>query len=420
MNIENDNTSEDNNQLIEQFNVNVELEKECKEFKRNQCPIKLGDDYMNFEGRKNFFKQARIRKLGYSPDLLCPIIIAIVSLFLTVFYLFIFLFSYDILSFIILVIQYIFSVLSQLLTFPDYEVYNTRGDFEDYLTKILNCSVKIFMKSGKKTIQVPADYTIDIIGEIDIPKDINFIAMSEIQIYINSNIKKFKEQAKKLYNNIEYSFVYKYDGQKFKCVPKIWMVNSNKLFSNIDCFDSILCILLLRWIRALYYRYSSFYNYVLIYPAKLVTQGDYIFSNTKINFQGHEFKSDNFTRVEINQKDSEEFEKDLEKKKKKEEKKRDKELNTFTLSDFSISRLYDLSVIREYNSVYAILEVDGYDRKRVYLGEMDPNIEEQIIKDETKEKVYIPKGINKKITVIISPYRLEFYIADVYFKFDKI
>jgi len=166
--------------------------------------------------------------------------------------------------------------------------------------------------------------------------------------------------------------------------------------------------------------FEPFYNYVLIYPAKLVTQGDYIFSNTKINFQGHEFKSDNFTRVEINQKDSEEFEKDLEKKKKKEEKKRDKELNTFTLSDFSINRLYDLSVIREYNSVYAILEVDGYDRKRVYLGEMDPNIEEQIIKDETKEKVYIPKGINKKITVIISPYRLEFYIADVYFKFDKI
>ena len=144
MNIENDNTSEDNNQLIEQFNVNVELEKECKEFKRNQCPIKLGDDYMNFEGRKNFFKQARIRKLGYSPDLLCPIIIAIVSLFLIVFYLFIFLFSYDILSFIILVIQYIFSVLSQLLTFPDYEVYNTRGDFEDYLPSL--------SREGKKGI----------------------------------------------------------------------------------------------------------------------------------------------------------------------------------------------------------------------------------------------------------------------------
>ena len=76
----------------------------------------------------------------------------------------------------------------------------------------------------------------------------------------------------------------------------------------------------------LYYRYSSFYNYVLIYPAKLVTQGDYIFSNTKINFQGHEFKSDNFTRVEINQKDFEEFEKDLEMKKKKRKKKEIKSL----------------------------------------------------------------------------------------------
>lgn len=421
MNIEED-SNENDNQLMEVFNV--EFEKECKEFKPNKCPIEIGKEkeYCRFGGI-NKFHHAKMRKMDFS-FLLFPVLISLATFFIVAFLLIVVILTKDIFSIILLSINYIIAFIIQLNTFPMPIVYFSRDKFEIYIKKILNCGVKIMMESKEKTVPFPGEYTTDIIGQIDIPKDINFIKIKEMDIFINKNLKGFKDKTKNLYKEPEFYFIYKYQNKNLKLGEKIFMVNSDKEYSNIDFFDSILCILLLHGLRTLYYIYSSYYKYIEITPSKLITDVESINTTTKINFQGNIFKpTNNSTKIQINPNQVEIVEKDFQNKKDKEEKnkqklKKEKE-NTFTLSDFSIYNLFDLEIIRIYDNVYAIIEMPGYNRKKIHIGYYDKSVQQETLQDDTFEKVYIPAGLYIKIRIIIKPYYLEFFFGNEYRKYER-
>lgn len=414
-------TRDNEEHLIEGFNV--ELEKEPTSFMPNKCPIQLGTVYFQMEGRQNF-KEAKRGRYNYR-YLLKPAIFSIIYFLICSFILVSFILTKHISCIIIFIINYCIATIIQLHTFPSPQIYYSRKEFEDYIEKILNCSIKIYVKDGvkgEKRAQMPGEYVTDIIGTINIPKNINFIIIEGIDIFINSNLNDFKEKAKKTYKLPRYDYIYEYQNKAFKCERKKFMVNSNKRYSNIDFFDSILCILLLHWIRTLYYIYSSHYRYIRIFPAKLISNVQCMDSPTKINFQGIEYKPNNYTNVEINQNNVDQLENDYDIKKNKEKrikekeerrkkKLKEKEENTETLSDFSIYNFYDLEIIREFSDIYYILKFPGYKKIKKWLGTYDSSIEEQTITDEATKKIYIPRGLNIKISIIIYEERVDFYLG---------
>ena len=415
-------SEENDNQLMEVFNV--ELETECKKFKSNKCPIQIGKgtEYFKFGGLDKF-THAKIKKIDYS-ILLVPTLFSFIPFFIVAYLLIVVILTKDKACIILLCIHYLPAFILQLATFPRPQIFDSREDFEIYLRKILNCGVKILVKNGKDIVPFPGEYTADIIGQIDIPKNINFILIKKMDIFINSNLKKFKEKTKNLYKDPKFHLIYKYNNEKFNFEERLFMVNSNKEYSNVDFFDAILCLLLLHGFRTLYYMYSSFYKYIEITPSKLVTDVQSFNSTTKINFQGNIFKpNNNCIRIDINTDKVEQLEKEFQKKKDKEEHrkqqiKKEKD-NTFTLSDFSISKLFDLEIIRVYDDVYALIDLPGYNRKKIHIGYYDESIQEETLKDDTYEKVYIPRGLNKEVRIVIKPYYLDFFFGNEYRQYER-
>ena len=89
------------------------------------------------------------------------------------------------------------------------------------------------------------------------------------------------------------------------------------------------------------------------------------------------------------------------------------------MSDFSISKLFDLEIIRTFDDVYALIDMPGYNRKKIHIGYYDKSVEEETLQDDTYEKVYIPRGLKKKIRIIIRPYYLEFFLGSEYRKYER-
>ena len=121
MNIE-DSSTENDNQLMEVFNV--EIGKECKEFRPNKCPIQFGKgkDYNKFSGNK--FRQAKIKKFDNS-NLLLPAIISIISFFIVTYLLVVAILVKNIFCIILFCLNYIFAFIIQLYTFPNPRIYNS-------------------------------------------------------------------------------------------------------------------------------------------------------------------------------------------------------------------------------------------------------------------------------------------------------
>ena len=88
------------------------------------------------------------------------------------------------------------------------------------------------------------------------------------------------------------------------------MVNSDKKTTNVDFLDFILCIFLLHWIRALFFKKSA-YKCLDITPIKLISRNKIADSPTKINFQGNIIKPKNmFIEEQVNYDDIKKFEDD--------------------------------------------------------------------------------------------------------------
>ena len=121
-------------------------------------------------------------------------------------------------------------------------------------------------------VELPVEFTTDITGEIDIPDNINIIKLEEIQYFIDLKIKNLIKKFEKAYGNYRASFIHIFHNSKFKSKTFYYWIDSNKKSTNINFISLILSIFLLHWIKAIYIYGSGIFNYVVIYPAKLLSR----------------------------------------------------------------------------------------------------------------------------------------------------
>ena len=76
----------------------------------------------------------------------------------------------------------------------------------------------------------------------------------------------------------------------FFTIKFYYWIDSNKQSTNINFISLILSIFLLHWIKAIYIYCSSKFNYVVIYPEKLLSRDIPINTNTKINIHGNIYR----------------------------------------------------------------------------------------------------------------------------------
>ena len=76
----------------------------------------------------------------------------------------------------------------------------------------------------------------------------------------------------------------------FFTIKFYYWIDSNKQSTNINFISLILSIFLLHWIKAIYIYCSSKFNYVVIYPAKLLSRDIPINTKTKINSHGNIYR----------------------------------------------------------------------------------------------------------------------------------
>ena len=318
--------------------------------------------------------------------------------------------------------NYFFASIIQLGTFPDFEAYKSRSEFEDELKRRLNLSPCIYLSHGKQKIKLPGNYIIDMTGEIDIPKSVNFIKIKRPIYNLCDNLYNMKRQARETYNAV-YAFTVENlkNGKRVNYDTSSYIANSYKDYSNIGFSDFILSLLLLHWIKFLYCIFSYYYVYVEITPIKLISRNYIRDSPTKINFQGTIFRPKNCIYKEINDPSFTKFEKDIsnyqlkqerkeQERKEEREREREKKRNTHTLSDFSVEDLFDLYIKERDDYVYAYLQFNGKKEEEIPLGPYDEDVEEEIL-EEGKEKKYIPNGINMTVTILTYPREIEIFIG---------
>ena len=323
---------------------------------------------------------------------------------------------------ILFCVNYFFASIVQLITFTDFQVFKSRGDFEEDLKKILNISPFIYLSKGRDKIKLPGEYIIDMTGEIDIPESVNFIIIKEPIYNICDNLYNMREQAETIYKG-SYTFTaenYK-NGKKVHYGTRSYIVNSDNDYVNIGFFDFVLSLLLLHWVKFLYCIFSYYYVYVEITPIKLISKNYIRESPTKINFQGKIFRPKSFIHKEIKDDGLAKLETGIsnyqlkqeriqQERKEEKEREREKRRRTHTLSDFSVEDLFDLYIKERDNYVYAYLKFNDKKEEEIPLGPYDEDVEEQILK-EGKEKKYIPKGINMTVTILTYPREIEILIG---------
>ena len=399
---------EDDLQNLEGFNSIKDIGSPDS-FRENKCPIKLGENYFGYSQKK--FKISKLCKPNYKSLLNYSII----PIYLTiVFYLLLtgVILTGDTETIVHLVLIYIIASFYQLATFPNIVRYNSKEQFEKYLNEYLNSNVTIKLKEEKNIVELPIEFTTDITGEIGIPDNIHIIRLEEVQYFIDSKIKNLIKKFDKAYGNYTISFIHIYNNSKFKSKTFYYWIDSNKKSTNINFISLILSIFLLHWIKAIYMHCSSRFNYVTIYPAKLLSRDASINSNSKLNIHGNIYRPErNNVQVEITEeikkgldkleqdynKEMSRIEKEKKARQKKQEEIEDRKRNTETLSDFS-TNLYKFKIKRVYNKVEARIKFPHYKKIIKPLGKYDPTVKEEFI-EEGSETVVIPNGYNIKIFI---------------------
>ena len=127
--------------LLEGFKNEPKVE--CTQFRSNV--ILINEKIHGIKG-KSFINAKRLRPKDYkrSKDhfyLLIPILYFFVVIFLAVSVYF----TKNIFILILLCVNYFFASIVQLITFTDFQVFKSRGDFEEDLKKILNISPFIYL-----------------------------------------------------------------------------------------------------------------------------------------------------------------------------------------------------------------------------------------------------------------------------------
>ncbi len=471
-----DDTNKEKDQF-ETFNVEINV-KDSKEFITNDIPKILKnnmDKYKKLNDINKFFSSKIVefnKKYGF-----CHIFLNFIFSFTFYCLLLTSILTIRVMTIILTIIIYILGEIIQISIIPNLFKYKSRLDFESEMNKILNGYSMITFykeKENQNSFQYPCRYTIDVTGEINIPKNINFIKIGKIQFFVekkdfNNFDKKYKTLYKKnifikdyietFYNT---SLIY---GNKEPILyhNSFYYLNSNSEGYSINFVIKFLSIFLLQWIYALISLLKK-EKFVIIYPAKLITINDIQESPTKIVVHGNELNHEKYitgpigledlTKLEkeyeeyknkekielerrkkkreekqkkieekqkkIEEKERIEREKEEEKKRKREEEERLKRENTETLSRFSDNN-YSIKVYRVYEDVYLDLSVwqkeeDNYEDE-MYLGKLNTNIkEERNHLPQNNSYLYTPNGFDIKIQITHYEYRYNISIGE---KFNR-
>ena len=141
-----------------------------------------------------------------------------------------------------------FYVQARLLHTNNDYLENTEQLLKDDLKKILNCHVEYHFRYYKNKLKYPGKYITDATGEINIPKDINFVKIGKY-IYLEKDFMNFKDNFFKYYKEERgygHEVIYNEKQFTFKC--KIYNINNAPL---VNMSTRIMSLLMLQRIKAI-------------------------------------------------------------------------------------------------------------------------------------------------------------------------
>ena len=315
---------------------------------------------------------------------------------------------------IYLIIVYLLGTIIQIYIVPIPCLYYSKMEFDENMKRLFNSTVHISLKSKKDAIEYPIKYISDITGEINIPKDIEYVKIGRIQYYFEEDFLTFTKQYKSIIGNYTVSKKLSYKNEPIKKVYLYYALNSVSNAYSINMINRILCLMLLQWISALYNKLKP-KKCVIIYPAKLITT-NLKNSNTNINVHGKGINIESYIYANMQSEKADKLREDYTKKmndiaEKKRQKEKEKERiseqkrklreNTEILSTWDNINYY-IKVQKVYDNVEVKLEIyynDKTIKKKIDVGNYEPDAEERE-EDEGNSSIYYPRGKNIKIEVI--------------------
>ena len=407
-------------QPLEKLNVEMPINSKNNKFKKNKCPVKLkANGYIKF-GNKD--ERDKFISSGISPIFpLKYLDIAVCFLYSFTFYtlLITYIVSKETILLVFLILVYIISILMQTIAVPKMEKMKSRAEFDNDINKILNSKVtfKLENKKLKKSAMYQSKYTMDISGIINIPSTYNFARIKDVQLYTKKDLKTLTNDFNTIYKSCKVDYKIYYDDEELKPKTKDTYYLSNGDAYSIEIYDTIFCLLVLQWIRALSLNFLASKKCIDISIAKLITD-KYSLSTTKFSVHGKDYDIRPCTTADVES--NEELDRELEKlkkrKEKQEEEKRERKKNTHVLSRFKNGNNFTIVVKRIYNDVYIRFEAKTPGRThwyKGYIGSYDPSIKERI-ENEKKATYYYPEGVDFRIEVLRGVYSYTVTLGDEY------
>ena len=319
---------------------------------------------------------------------------------------------------IYLIIVYLLGTIIQIYIVPIPCLYYSKMEFDENMKRLFNSTIDISLKSKKDVIEYPIKYISDITGEINIPKDVEYVKIGRIQYYFEEDFLTFTKQYKSIIGNYTVTKKLSYKNEPIKKIYLYYALNSVSNAYSINMINRILCLMLLHWISALFNKLKP-KKCVTIYPVKLITTYQKN-SNTDINVHGKRINTESYIYVnkqsekadklredytkkmnDIAEKKRQKEEKERKEKERISEKKRKLRENTEFLSSWDNVNYY-IKVQKVYDNVEVKLEIyyrDKTIKKKIDVGYYEPDAEERE-EDSGNSSIYYPRGKNIKIEVI--------------------
>ena len=117
---------------------------------------------------------------------------------------------------IYLIIVYLLGTIIQIYIVPIPCLYYSKMEFDENMKRLFNSTVHISLKSKKDAIEYPIKYISDITGEINIPKDIEYVKIGRIQYYFEEDFLTFTKQYKSIIGNYTVSKKLSYKNEPIK------------------------------------------------------------------------------------------------------------------------------------------------------------------------------------------------------------
>ena len=317
--------TEEQGQLIELISEDKKLEGSKQiptKFQQNECSYEI-NKYKSLDNNNKSFIPSNLVHIDF---INCRNIFLSAFISLNFYLLLILIIQHaETYAIIFIIIIFLIGHFVQSQVIPEFPSFLSKNKFDTKLKEILNSKIIIKPKDKndeKNNLTDLVKYTIDVTGELSIPKNIELARFGElIVIYsIKDDVefsKKIKEAQKNKGYSIDYALYTTEEGKNIKVdfSERIYCIKElGSTTPPINKLTILFSLLLLQWIQALYYILT--WKMVLINPIKIVgTKIEHQFRQSIINVHGNEYKS-----MAYNTNEKKKKKKDNEIKEKKEEK----------------------------------------------------------------------------------------------------